>query len=142
MSNRVVKLIMEDGSSLDYKEKNIDFFKKNTTSENNAKHQFFNQHKHWEEKALSYFSLDIEEYAKEEYDLIDSDERRDLGDFDDEDIIDEAESRCLITESCQIENANILNEGFIERFVNVVNRGDVSEIENILQLLESKYKIA
>ncbi len=118
---------------------------------------FFNQHKHWEEKALSYFNLDIEEYAKEEFDLIDSDERRDLGDFDDDDIMDEAESRCLITDNyimdeaesrClitdnyQIENANILNEGFIERFVNVVNRGDVSEIENILQLLESKYKIA
>ncbi|WP_284461596.1 hypothetical protein [Chryseobacterium sp.] len=133
---------MEDGSSFTYEERNINYFKKNTTSENNAKHQFFNQRKHWEEKALSYFCLDIEEYAKEEFDLIDSDERRDLGDFDDEDIMGEAESRCLITESYQIENASILNDGFIERFVNVINRGDISEIESILQLLESKYKIA
>ncbi len=28
MSNRVVKLVMEDGSSFDYNEKNIDYFKK------------------------------------------------------------------------------------------------------------------
>lgn len=133
---------MEDGSSIDYKEKTIDHFRKNTASENTAKFQFFNQHKHWEEKALSYLNLDIEEFAKEEYDLIDADERINLGDFDDDDIMDEAESRCLITGSCQLDNTNILNEGFIERFVSIVNRGDVSEIENILQLLESKYKIA
>ncbi|MFP3835386.1 hypothetical protein [Chryseobacterium sp. SIMBA_028] len=140
MSNKVIKIVMEDGSSFDYEEKPIDQF--GTKEENYPKYRFFNQHKHWEEKALSYFNLDLEEYAKEKFDLIDSDEKKDLGDFDDEDIMEEAESRCLITENYQIENTNILNEGFIERFVNIVNRGDISEIENILELLESKYKIA
>ncbi|SHF17047.1 hypothetical protein [Chryseobacterium vrystaatense] len=140
MSSKIIKIVMEDGSSFDYKEKPIDHF--GSKEVESTKYKFFNQHKHWEEKALSYFNLDIEDYAKDLFDLIDSDEKNDISDFDDEDILMEVESRCLLPEAVELENSNILNEGFVDRFVNIINRGDNSEIENALAFLEFKYKIS
>lgn len=142
MSSKITRIVMEDGSSFDYEEKPIDHFRKTAISETKAKDRFYNQYKYWEEEALSYFNLEIEDYAKERYDLIDSDEKKDIGDFDDDDILMEAELRCLLPESTELENSNILNEGFVDRFVNIVNRGDNSEIENTLSYLEFKYKIS
>lgn len=122
MSNRVVKLIMEDGSSFDYNEKK--------------------QYKEWEKDAISKFSIDLEEYAKIEYDLIDADDKKDIEDFDDSDILEEAEYRGILPAVAELENENISNADFVDRFVTIINRGINSEIENVLSLLESKYKIA
>lgn len=141
MSDRVIQIVMEDGSSLNYEEKNIDHFRKKFISENAAKTHFYNQHSDWERNVLSYFSLDIESFAKQEYDLIDADEKKDINDFDDSDILDEAESRGILPVSVDLENSNILNEGFIDRFVKIINRGNNAEIENTLDFLEFKYKI-
>lgn len=132
---------MEDGSSFDYEEKSIDYFRKNSTSESVAKDRFYNQHRNWEKSALSHFDLDIEEFAKKEYDLIDADEKKDIEDFDDSDIMDEAESRGILPISAELENSNILNDGFIDRFVKIIDRGNNVEIENTLAFLEFKYKI-
>lgn len=141
MSNRVVKLVMDDGSSFDFEEKNIDHFRKKFKSESLVKERFYNQHNYWEREAISRFNLDIEDFAKEEYDLIDSDERKEINDFDDEDILIEAEYRGILPQSAELQNENILNEDFVQRFVTIVNRGNNQEIENTLAFLEFKYKI-
>jgi hypothetical protein len=142
MENRIIKIVLENGLSIEYKEKGIEYFKKKGYSEGLAKSFFFNQHKNWEKETLSYFGLDIEEYAKNEYDLIDSDEKRDINDFDDDDLLSEAEIRGILPASAELQNSNILNEDFIERFVTIVNRGDIADIDNTLSFLEFKYKIS
>ncbi|WP_278494884.1 hypothetical protein [Chryseobacterium arthrosphaerae] len=141
MENRIVKVILEDNRSIEYKEKSIDFFRRNGSSENLAKSQFHNQHKKWEKDLISYFSISIEEFAKDEYDLIDSDKKKDIDDFDDDDILSEAEYRGIIPVGTELQNGNILNEDFVERFVTIVNRGNTTEIENALSYLEFKFKI-
>lgn len=142
MQNRIVKLVMEDGSSFDYKEKTINYFLKQENSEAWAKRWFENQYKNWQKEAISKFDIDLYEWAKENYDLVDSDEIKDISDFDDSDLLEEASYRGILPVVAEVENENILNAEFINRFVTIVNRGDYSEIENILSLLESKYKIA
>jgi hypothetical protein len=141
MENRIVKFILEDGKSIEYKEKNIESYRKEGHSENGAKSHFFCQHKNWEIEALSYFNLNIEDFAKDEYDLIDSDEKKNMSDFDDDDILSEAEYRGITPQGAELENSNILNDGFLDRFVTIVNRGNIAEIENTLSFLEFKYKI-
>lgn len=141
MQNRIVKIVLENGKSIDYKERNIEHFRKTGQSESWVKNQFFNQHQNWEKNALTYFNIDIEEYAKAEYDLIDEDERKEISDYDDNDVLSEAEYRGILPVSAELQNENILNEDFVTRFVTIVNRGDTAEIENTLSFLEYKFKI-
>ncbi|MEA1849235.1 hypothetical protein U9K52_09950 [Chryseobacterium sp. MHB01] len=142
MENKIVKVVLEDGKTIEYKEQSIEHFRKTGQSENWVKHQFFNQYTNWEKNILTYFQLDIEEYAKDEYDLIDEDERKDISDFDDDDILEAAEYRGILPESVELENENIMNEDFVSRFVTIIDRGNISEIENTLEFLEFKYKIS
>ena len=73
--------------------------------------------------------------------MIDSDKKKDIDDFDDDDILSEAEYRGIIPVGTELQNGNILNEDFVERFVTIVNRGNTTEIENALSYLEFKFKI-
>ncbi|WBV60271.1 hypothetical protein PFY12_14680 [Chryseobacterium camelliae] len=141
MQNRIVKIVLENGNSIDYKEQSIEHFRKTGQSESWVKNQFFNQRQNWEKNALTYFNLDIEEYAKAEYDLIDEDERKEIGDYDDDDILSEAEYRGILPVSAELQNENILNEDFVARFVEIINRGNTAEIENTLSFIEYKFKI-
>lgn len=141
MPNRVIKLIMEDGSSFDYKQKTFEQLMTRVNSKARAEVLFNFQHENWEKEAISYFNLDIENFAKNKYDLIDSDEKKGIGDFDDDDILSEAEYRGILPVGAELQNENIINEDFIERFVNIVNRGNSQDIESALQGLELKFKI-
>lgn len=73
--------------------------------------------------------------------MIDEDERKEIGDYDDDDILSEAEYRGILPVSAELQNENILNEDFVARFVTIVNRGNTAEIENTLSFLEYKFKI-
>ena len=141
MPNRVIKLIMEDGSSFDYKQKTFEQLMTRVNSKARAEVLFNVQHENWEKEAISYFNLDIENFAKNKYDLIDSDEKKGIDDFDDDDILSEAEYRGILPAGAALQNENIINEDFIERFVNIVNRGNSQDIESALQGLELKFKI-
>ncbi|GAB0155915.1 hypothetical protein CHRYSEOSP005_11770 [Chryseobacterium sp. Alg-005] len=140
MSDRIIQIVMEDGSSFNYEEKPLQHFLDKIKDENFAKYMFQKQHDNWQEEAMSYFDFDLEKYAKDKYDLVDADEVNDLGDFSDSDILEEAEGRCLIN-NITVDNSNIMNEDFIDRFVAIINRGNNVEIENTLSFLEYKYKI-
>ena len=84
---------------------------------------------------------DIEDYAKDEFDLIDADDKDDISVFDDDDILDEAEKRGLHLNNASIENENIINENFPIRFAEIINRGNDIEIDEVLETLEKKYHI-
>lgn len=141
MSNKIIKLVMEDGSSFDYKEKTINQFLKEENNEAWAKRWFNNQHDEWQKEAISKFSIDLELWAKERFDLIDLDDQKEIGDFEDSDLLEEADYRGILPSVTEVQNENILNEDFVDRFVNIVNRGNTAEIENTLSFLEFKYKI-
>lgn len=85
---------------------------------------------------------DIEEYAKDEYNLIDEDDKDDISDFDDDDLLKEAEKRGIHINNTSIQNENIINQNFLSRFAQIINRGYDIEIGKILDELEKKYHIA
>lgn len=130
---KIVKVIFEDGESLSYQEKSLEDF-------NNNKWSHANQHRFFEEKILdNHILLDLEDYAKESFNLISEDEQKDLSDYDNDEIEFEMERRNL--GRSVFKNENINNESFIDRFVNIVDRGNDFEIDNILEMLEKNYKI-
>lgn len=138
--SRIVKAIMSDGEILEYKEKTWKSFEGNGISDRQAKESFNNQYRRFEEEILSNMNIDLEDWAKEEYSLVDEDEVKDLDDFSDDEIRNEATSRTLFKDK-SVHNQNILNSEFIERFIEIINRGDEFQIDNTLTLLEKNYKI-
>lgn len=130
---KIVKVIFEDGESLSYQERSLADF-------NNNKWRHSIQHRFFEEKILdNHILLDLEDYAKESFNLISEDEQKDLSDYDNDEIEFEMERRNL--GRSVFKNENINNESFIDRFVNIVDRGNDFEIDNILEMLEKNYKI-
>ena len=100
------------------------------------------QRSKWEQnKLFHHLATDLEDYAKDEYDLIDEDEQNDLEDFDDEDFIQEAKRRKLHVNHPELVNENIINQDFISRFVNIIDRGNDIVIGEVLEELEKKYHI-
>ena len=53
----------------------------------------------------------------------------------------EAEKRRLHLNNASIENENIINEDYLFRFAEIINRGNDIEIGNFLDDLEVKYHI-
>ena len=100
------------------------------------------QRSKWEQnKLFHHLATDLEDYAKDEYDLIDEDDIKDIEDFYDEDIIAEAKRRKLHVNHPELVNENIINQDFISRFVNIIYRGNDIEIGEVLEELEKKYHI-
>lgn len=135
--SKIVKVIFDDGEELEYVEKPIESFLNQRGDERLIKILFNRQHRQFEEKIMESLNLDVEEYAKKEYDLI---EENDMTNYTDEQILEEAEFRNLIPEDYS-QNTNIYNRDFIDRFSVIINRGDDVEIEKTLQLLEYRFKI-
>lgn len=123
MKKKINKVLFDDGTVLEYR-----------------KELYFN-HGHYEEEIIKSLNIDIEDWAKIEYDLID--EEPSLSMFIDSDIYEECEYRGLFKDIQEdaIENVNIANESFLERFITIMNRGNNTEIENTLTELEEKFKI-
>lgn len=137
----IVSYKLDSGEEVVYNEKPIESFKEDGRSEGNVRWRFYSQREKFEERIVQNIEhFDIEEYAKDRYDLVDESEIKDIDDFSDNEIKEEAKDRGLADYS-EIEYPNILNESFISRFTNIVNRGNVIEIESVLQELENKYKI-
>lgn len=94
----------------------------------------------WEQdKIFHHLATDLEYYAKDEFDL--TEESCDLDNYDDDDILDEAEKRRLHIKNLSLENENIINQDFLSRFIEIINRGNDIEISNFLDELEKKYHI-
>ncbi|MDQ8748349.1 hypothetical protein [Elizabethkingia miricola] len=138
--NRIVKVIMSDGETLEFKEKSLESFATNGYSKSTVERLFNGQHGIFEEEILSKMNIDLEDWAKEEYSLVDEDEVKGLDDFSDDEIRNEATYRTLFKDKA-VHNQNILNSEFIDRFIEIINRGDDFQIDNALTMLEKNYKI-
>ena len=100
------------------------------------------QRSRWEQnKIFHHLATDLEDYAKDEYDLVDADEINDIDDFNDAEIIEEAEKRGLHIKNLSLENENIINQDFLSRFLKIINRGNDIEISKILDQLEKQYHL-
>ena len=137
---RIKKIIFEDGSEKEFipeTQKYID--DKPAVLQWRINRQLIR----WEQdEILPYLLTDIEEYAKDEYNLIDEYDKVDISDFDDDDLIMEAKKRKLHLRNAEIKNENIINENYLVRFAEIINRGNDIEIGKILDELEKKYHIA
>lgn len=134
----IKKIIFEDGSEKEF----IPELPKYIDDKTEIKWRTNRQLIRWEQdEILPYLLTDIEDYAKYEFDLIDADEKYDLSEFTDDDILDEAEKRRLYLNNASIENENIINEDYLVRFAEIINRGNDIEIGNFLEELEKKYHI-
>ena len=100
------------------------------------------QRSKWEQnKIFHHLATDLEDYAKDEYDLVDADEINDIDEFNDSKILQEAKKRGLLNKYAII-NENINNQDFIQRFCEIINRGNEIELASFLDELERKYRIA
>ncbi len=96
----------------------------------------------WEQKNIfPELETDLEQYAKDEFDLINSDKQKTISNYDDDYLLEEAEKRGLHFNSASIANENIINENYLSRFAEIINRGNDIEIEGFLENLEKKYHI-
>ena len=116
-----------------------DFEEKNSLRKNQHLHH---QRSKWEQnKIFHHLATDLEDYAKNEYDLVDADEINDIDEFNGSKILQEAKKRGLLNKYAII-NENINNQDFIQRFCEIINRGNEIELASLLDELERKYRIA
>ena len=138
MGKKIIKITFEDGTENAYKELPLEKFKKEISFR--PEYHFRRQHKEWEEDVLlSNLMTDLEDYAKEQYNLVDEDKLLKIHDFSDGVLLNECAKRHLLED--EINNKNIINESFIERLIVIANRGNDSEIDFALEALEKKYRI-
>ena len=136
MSQQIIKIIFHDGSEIEYKEQPLEYFSKYSM----ASYLFRTQHKDWLENiVLPKFPSDLEDWAKDKYDLINRRHKKNIEDFSDREIQEQFEDRCL--KPNLIKHENIINQDFISRIVEITERGDNAEIDKVLESLEKTYRI-
>lgn len=134
--SRIVKVIFEDGSEIEYKEQPLEAFSEHW----NPGWLFRKQHHEWEEYAiLSRLQTNLKTWAKDQYDLVEDDELNTIEDFSDWEIQREFQNRALKLNL--IFNESIISEDFISRIVRIAELGDACEIDKTLELLEKAYRI-
>ena len=115
----IKKIIFEDGSEKEF----IPELPKYIDDKTEIRWRTNRQLIRWEqEEILPNLLTDIEDYAKQNYDLINEYEKDDISDFDDDDLIKEAEKRKLHLRNAEIINENIINENYFVRFAEIINR--------------------
>lgn len=135
----IKKIIFDDGSEKEFTPELPKYIDDKTEIKWRTNRQLMR----WEqEEILPNLLTDIEDYAKDEYNLIDEDDKDDISDFDDDDLLKEAEKRGIHINNTSIQNENIINQNFLSRFAQIINRGYDIEIGKILDELEKKYHIA
>ncbi|MGV8914350.1 MAG: hypothetical protein ACOH1X_02765 [Kaistella sp.] len=138
---KIVKITFEDGSENEFKELPLEnFVKPDDKHSGYAKHRFKKQREDWEEDyIIDNLEIDVEDYAKERYDLVDDVDEKELSDFSDRDLLSECKSRNIPLQ--EIGNESIINENFIERIIEISRRGDDNYINSVLETLEKLYRI-
>lgn len=130
--SKIIKVIYEDGTEREYSEKPKNEFK--------SSYQFYKQFHNWEEEnIISHLLTNIEEWAKDEYGLIDEDEKNNIEDFSDNAIEIEFMKRDIRINL--IPNESIINQDFVQRIIEITERGNAIEIDKTLEILEKAYRI-
>ena len=136
----IKKIIFDDNSEEEF----IPTFPEDFEEWNTLRKSWHLRHQRskWEQnKIFHHLATDLEDYAKDEYDLVDADEINDIDEFNDSKILQEAKKRGLLNKYAII-NENINNQDFIQRFCEIINRGNEIELASLLDELERKYRIA
>ena len=136
----IKKIIFDDNSEEEF----IPTFPEDFEEWNSLRKSWHLHHQRckWEQnKIFHHLATDLEDYAKDEYDLVDADEINDIDEFNDSKILQEAKKRGLLNKYAII-NENINNQDFIQRFCEIINRGNEIELASLLDELERKYHIA
>jgi len=132
---KIVKIIFEDGSEIEYIERPLEDFSKYSMPH----YMFGRQHRNWLEDIVLPRFPDLESWAKDKYGLIDADREKSLEDFSNWEIERELRDRCITPNL--IRNESITNQDFVSRLVEITDRGDDSEIDKALYILEKAYRI-
>ena len=134
----IKKIIFDDNSEEEF----IPTFPEDYQEWNELRKSWYLNHQRsrWEQdKIFHHLATDLEDYAKDEFDL--TEESDDLDDYDDQAILAEAEKRRLHVKNLSLENENIINQDFLSRFLKIINRGNDIEISKILDQLEKQYHL-
>ena len=138
---KIVKILLDDGTSREIKEiKPISHFKEKYTENNKYYWQrlYERQFNNFEDNILELIEeSNIEEYAKDNLGLIDEDdaEEKDISDFTDSEILEEVKDRKLNGAT------NIISSNFLERFCKIIDAENALLLDNLLSDLEIKLKI-
>jgi len=138
---KIVKILLDDGTSREIKEiKPISHFKEKYTENNKYYWQrlYERQFNNFEDDILELIEeSNIEEYAKDNLGLIDEDdaEEKDISDFTDSEILEEVKDRKLNGAT------NIISSNFLERFCKIIDAENALLLDNLLSDLEIKLKI-
>jgi hypothetical protein len=137
IENRISKVILTDGDVLDVSDIKPVIFDRQNPSEY---HAYKRKIKTFQEDILRELDDDVVgQYAKDNFDLIDEDDcdcdsdDSDISDFDDDILVGEFLCRKL-----NIKSTDIVTNGLIERFFDVLRYGKRSEIELFISEQESK----
>jgi hypothetical protein len=137
IENRISKVILTNGDVLDVSDIKPVIFDRQNPSEYQA---YKRKIKTFQEDILGELDDDVvEQYAKDNFDLIDEDDcdcdsdDSDISDFDDDILVSEFLNRKL-----NIKSTDIVTNGLIERFFEVLRYGKRSEIELFISEQESK----
>ena len=139
---KITKITFEDGTESEFKELPLQHFQIKERHAGFSEYRFKNQLIEWEkENILPNLKTDIEDYAKDEYSLIDEDdvEQKELDDFSEREIIRYCNENDIAIS--KIGNESIINDKFIERIIEISKRGDDNHIDSVLESLEKLYRI-
>lgn len=138
---KINKITFEDGTEVEFKELPLESFVKATDKNSGySEYRFRKQRADWEnQNIIDNLVMDVEEYAKDTYDLVDEGDidEKEISDFSDRELLNEAKLRGVY----RMQNANIINEDFIERIIELSRRGDDHQIDLTLESLEKMYRI-
>ena len=134
--NRIIKVIYQDGSELE--PKNITPLEISDDKQQQWRNQvrYNRQFRSFEEDILDDLDEDIvEDYAKYRFHLVEEDdvEEKNINDFSDDEIMDEARARKLLGS-----NNSIISEQFITRFSKIMEKESQILLDNLLTEFETK----
>lgn len=130
--SKIVKIIFEDATEIEYEEKPKESFP--------SPWAYWKHYTDWEEdNILPRLLTNVEQWAKDQYNLMDKVDEKEIEDFTDWEIKDEFDNRGLKPKL--LFNENIINQDFISRLVKIIEYGADSEIDKALEMLEKAYRI-
>lgn len=136
---KIVKVIFDDDSSLEVE--NFEGLKtsKVTVEKFKLRREYDRQFKSLEEDILRYLPEDvIENYAEWNLEMVNERdvEEKDINDFSDQEVLEEAKARKLFGE-----NTSIISDSFFDRFGKIMIKENAIHLDSLLTELETKLKI-
>jgi len=146
MAKRIIKVVFNDETTMEFTPIEVPIISPEASPVEKIKNEYklIDQHLEFDKLLLNFIdNLTIENYAINNCDVISSDKKdatiyeSDINDFSTEFILKEISERATNNKH----STNILSSTFIERFIKIFSKTSISEIENVLNQLETKHNI-